>query len=132
VTIDSVTIHKSGPDDTGWTEISKSSVTIDLLKQSSVSTLLASDKVPAENVTMVQLHVSSASAAVKDAAGAIRIETVMVSSDVLKVPLGAGANVKGQMSTSVVVDRPHIVIEGNNETIRLNPVLGVDSISGPK
>lgn len=131
VTIDSVMIHKNGSDDTGWMLVSQGSVTIDLLKASSVSVLLASDRVPAENVTMVQLHVSNATATVKDnLLGIISVKTVVVSSENLKIPLAAGAIVKGQMSTSVVADRPHIVIEGNG-TIRLNPVLDVDHISGP-
>jgi hypothetical protein len=54
---------------------------------------------------------------------------VVVSSDSLKIPLDSGATVKAQMTTSITVDRPHIVIEG--KTIRLSPVLHIDSISGP-
>ena len=131
VTIDSVMIHQNGANDSGWMTISKESVTIDLLKPSSVSTLLATDKVPEQNVTMVQLHVSNATATVKDPLGILSSKTVVVSSEDLKIPLGAGAMVRGQMSTSVVADRPHIVVEGNG-TIRLTPVLGVDSVSGPE
>jgi Domain of unknown function (DUF4382) len=131
VTIDSVMIHQNGANDSGWMTVSKGSVTIDLLKATSVSVLLASDRVPAENVTMVQLHVSNATATVKDPLGVLSIKDVLVSSEILKIPLGSGAIVKGQMSTSVVAYRPHIDVEGNG-TIRLNPVLGVAAISGPQ
>jgi hypothetical protein len=131
VTIDSVMIHKSGANDSGWMQVSHGSVTIDLLKQSSVSVLLASDKVPAENVTMVALHVSDAVASVKDGLGIVSVKAVVVSSETLKIPLDSGAIVRPQMSTSVVADRPHIVIEGDG-TIRLTPVLNIGSVNGPK
>jgi hypothetical protein len=131
VTIDSVMIHKSGANDSGWTQVSHGSVTIDLLKPSSVSVLIASDKVPAENVTLVQLHVSNAAATVTDPLGIVSVKTVIVSSETLKIPLDSGATVKAQMSTSVIAVRPHIVVEGGGQ-IRLTPVLNVDSVSGPK
>jgi uncharacterized protein DUF4382 len=130
VTIDSVMIHKSGPNDTGWMQVSHRSMTINLLKRSSVSVLLASDMVPEENVTMIQLHVSNATATVTDPRGIVSVRPVIVSSGILKIPLGSGAIVKAQLSTSVVADRPHIVIQGSG-TIRLTPVLNVDSVSGP-
>ncbi len=131
VTIDSVMIHKSGTNDSGWMQVSHGSMTIDLLKPSSVSLLIASDKVPEENVTMVTLHVSNATATVTDTLGIVSAKMVAVSSETLKIPLNSGASVKGQMSTSIVADRPHIVIEGNNQ-IRLTPVLAVDSLNGPE
>jgi len=131
VTIDSVMIHKSGTNDSGWMQVSHGSMTIDLLKPSSVSLLIASDKVPEENVTMVTLHVSNATATVTDTLGIVSAKIVAVSSQTLKIPLNSGASVKAQMSTSIVADRPHIVIEGNGQ-IRLTPVLAVDSLNGPK
>ena len=131
VTIDSVMIHKSGTNDSGWMQVSHGSMTIDLLKPSSVSLLIASDKVPEENVTMVTLHVSNATATVTDTLGIVSVKIVAVSSETLKIPLNSGASVKAQMSTSIVADRPHIVIEGNRQ-IRLTPVLTVDSLNGPK
>jgi len=131
VTIDSVMIHKSGTNDSGWTQVSHGSVTIDLLKPSSVSVLIVSDKVPAENVTLVQLHVSDATATVTDPLGIVSVKTVIVSSETLKLPLDSGATVNAQMSTSVVADRPHIVIQGDGQ-IRLTPVLNVNSVNGPK
>ena len=131
VTIDSVMIHKSSANNSDWTQVSHSSVTIDLLQQSSGSVLIASDKVPTENVTMIVLHVSNATATVKDSAGILSIKTVIVSSETLKIPLDFGATVKAQMSTSVVADRPHIVIQGDRQ-IRLTPVLEVNSVNGPK
>ena len=131
VRIDSVMIHKSGANDSGWMTFSKAPMTIDLLKPSSVSALIASYKVPAENVTMIELHVSNATATVKDPLGIVSVKIVVVSSGILKIPLDSGASVKGQMSTSIIANRPHIVIEGNDQ-IRLTPVLSVDSINGPK
>ena len=131
VTIDSVMIHQNGANDADWMPVSHGSVTIDLLKTDSVSVLLASDRVPAENVTMVQLHVSNATATVKDPLGFLSVKSVVVSGQNLRIPLESGAIVKGQMSTSVVAYRPHIVVEGNG-TIRLSPVLGVASVSGPQ
>jgi len=131
VTIDIVMIHKSGTNDSGWMQVSHGSVTVDLLKPSSVPLLIASDKVPSENVTLVQLHVSNATATVTDPLGIVSVKTVIVSSENLKIPVNSGAIVQPQMSTSVVADRPHIVIQGNG-TIRLTPVLNVDSVSGPK
>ncbi len=131
VTIDSVMIHKSGTNDSGWMQVSHGSMTIDLLKPSSVSLLIASEKVPEENVTMVTLHVSNATATVTDTLGIVSAKIVAVSSQTLKIPLNSGASVKAQMSTSIVADRPHIVIEGNGQ-IRLTPVLAVDSLNGPK
>jgi len=131
VTIDSVMIHKSGTNDSGWMQVSHGSMTIDLLKPSSVSLLIASDKVPEENVTMVTLHVSNATATVTDTLGIVSAKIVAVSSETLKIPINSGASVKAQMSTSIVANRPHIVIEGNDQ-IRLTPVLAVDSLNGPK
>ncbi len=133
VTIDSVMIHRSGEaNDSGWMQISHGPITLDLLKPTSVSTLIASARVPQENITMVRLHVSRATAAVKDASGVIRTETVVVSSDKLEIPLRSDARVKSQMTTSITVERPHIVIEGNGRIIRLTPVLNVNSVNGPK
>src|SRR5439155_8092146 len=94
VTIDTVMIHKSGTNDSGWTQVSHGSVTIDLLKPSSVSLLIALDKVPAENVTLVQLHVSNATATVTDPLGIVSVKTVIVSSENLKIPLNSGAIVQ--------------------------------------
>jgi hypothetical protein len=131
VTIDSVMVHRNGANDTGWIRVSRGSITIDLLKSSSVSVLIASDMIPEENVTMIELHVSSATAMISDPLGVITVSIVVVSSDNLKIQLNSGATVKAQMSTSIVVYRPHIVVEGNG-TIRLTPELNVDTVSGPE
>src|SRR5712664_63312 len=128
VTIDSVMIHSNEANNTGWMEISHSPTTLDLRKPTDVSVLIAAAKVPMQNITMVVLHVSKATATV-NFLGVVSYPMVVVSSDSLKIPLDSGATVKAQMTTSVTVDRPHIVIEG--KTIRLSPVLHIDSISGP-
>jgi hypothetical protein len=130
VTIDSVAFHRSGANDTGWTDIPQTPVMVNLLQPTSVSVLIDSVKIPSENVTMVELHVSYATATVS-VLGVLTVEQVVVSSENLKIPIGSGARVEPQMMTSVVADRPHIVIEGN-DTIRLTPVLNVDSVNGPK
>jgi hypothetical protein len=130
ITIDSVMIHQSGTNDSDWMPLPHGPMTINLLAQSSVSVFIASYKVPAENVTMIELHVSNANATVKDPTGTISVKMVIVSSDDLKIPLDSGATIRAQMSTGIVAHRPHIVIEGNDQ-IRLTPVLNVDSVSGP-
>ena len=63
VTIDSVTIHSNGDlNDAGMTTNTK--FTFDVMKPLDVSALISNAKVPVENVTMVSLHVGSATAAV--------------------------------------------------------------------
>ncbi|HEV2119046.1 MAG TPA: DUF4382 domain-containing protein [Candidatus Bathyarchaeia archaeon] len=132
VTIDSIVFHKSGGNDSGWTDVPSVPVTINLLQPTSVSVLIGSVKIPSENVTMVELHVSKAMAAVS-VAGALTltVEQVVVSSENLKIQIDSGVSVEPQMTTSIVADRPHIVIQGNG-TIRLTPELSVDSVDGPK
>ncbi|HWY28780.1 MAG TPA: DUF4382 domain-containing protein [Candidatus Sulfotelmatobacter sp.] len=127
VTIDSIAFHQSGSNDSGWTNLPQSPITIDLLHSSSVSVLIDKVRIPSENVTMVELHVSHAIATVS-ILGVVSPEQVVVSSDILKIQIDSGARVEPQMTTSVTVDRPHIVIQGNNQ-IRLTPVLKVDSIT---
>ncbi|OLD05292.1 hypothetical protein AUG19_03860 [archaeon 13_1_20CM_2_54_9] len=130
VTIDSVMVHKSGEaNDSGWTEISHGSVTLDLLKPTTVSTIIGSSKLPAGNITMIRLHVSVATATVKDSTGIISLKTVVVSSGKLEVPLRPEAHVGVQMTTSITLDRPHIV-EGNGQ-IRLTPALHA-VVNGPR
>jgi uncharacterized protein DUF4382 len=131
VTIDSIAFHRSGANDSGWTELPQAPVTLDLLQRTSVSTLIDSVKIPSENVTMIELHVSNATATVS-ILGVLHSRQVAVSSENLKIPIRSGASVEPQMTTSIVVDRPHIIIEGNGSVIRLTPVLSVDSVSGPK
>ena len=131
VTIDSASLHKSGDPNDSWVPIPHwTTTTIDLLKPTNVLTLIASADVPAENITMVRLHVSNAVAAVKDLTGLVSVKTVVVASEMLKIPLSPDARVSGQMTTSIIVDRPHIVIDGTDQ-IRLTPVLHVDSVNGP-
>jgi len=124
VTIDSASLHKSGDANDSWVPIPHwTTTTIDLLKPTSALDLIASANVPAENITMVRLHVSNAVAAVKDPSGLVSVKTV-------GVPLTPDARISGQMTTSIIVDRPHIVIDGTNQ-IRLTPVLHVDSVNEP-
>jgi len=131
VTIDSIAFHRSGSNDSGWSDLPQTPVTINLLQPTSVSVLIDSVKIPSENVTMVELHVSHAIATVS-VPDILTVEQVVVSSENLKISMDSGASVEPQMTTSIVVDRPHIVVEGNGNLIRLTPVLSVDSVSGPK
>ena len=131
VTIDSASLHKSGDPNDSWVPIPHwTTTTIDLLKPTNVLALIASAEIPAENITMIRLHVSNAVAAVKDWSGLVSVKTVVVPSEMLKIPLSPDARISGQMTTSIIVDRPHIVVDGTNQ-IRLTPVLHVDSVNGP-
>ena len=132
VTVDSISFHDSEGNDTGWTTDSlQNPVTIDLLKPSSVSALIGSVETPTQDVTMVVLHVSKAVASVT-VNGVLSTSPVNVTvrSNTLKVPINPGARVDAQMTTKVVVGRPHIVITGNN-AIKVTPVLNVESNSNP-
>ena len=127
VTIDSVTIHSnSDTNDAGMTTNTK--FTFDVLKPFIVSKLIATAEVPVENVTMVNLHVSSATAAVQGQA----LQPVKVPSDELKIPVSPAVHVKAQMSSSIVISgTAHVVFEGNGD-IMLTPVLHVEKTTGPQ
>ncbi len=131
VTIDSVSVHRSGADDeSGWTEISNIPITLDVLRSTDVTTLIAMGPVPEQNITMVRLHVTGATAAVSDS-GAVSSMAVLVSSGELKIPLGS-ARVTAQLNTSIAVTgKVNIVFQGN-DMIRLTPVLHVDRVTGPE
>lgn len=132
VTIDSASLHRNGDTNDSWLPIPHwTTTTIDLRKPTNVLTLIASAEVPAENITMIRLHVSNAVAAVKDSSGIVSLKPVVVPSEMLKIPLAPDARINGQMTTSIIVDRPHIVVDGINP-ILLTPVLHVDSVNGPR
>ncbi len=128
VTIDSVTIHSNGDsNDAGITSNTK--FTFDVLKPFSVSTLIVNAKVPAENVTMVDLHVAGATAAVQ---GHLGLQPVKVPSDELKIPVSPAVHIKAQMSSSITISgNAHVVFEGNGD-IMLTPVLHVEKTTGPQ
>ncbi len=128
VTIDSVTIHSnSDSNDAGMTTNTK--FTFDVLKPFNVSTLISNAKVPVENVTIVDLHVGSAKAAVQ---GLVGLQPVKVPSNVLKIPVSPAVHIKAQMSSSIVISgTAHIVFEGNGD-IMLTPVLHVEKTTGPQ
>lgn len=131
VTIDSASLHRSGDANDSWVPIPHwTTTTIDLRKPTNVLTLIVSAEVPAQNITMIRLHVSGAVAAVKDPAGVLSVKTVVVPSEMLKIPLAPDARINGQMTTRIIVERPHIVVEGPDQ-ILLTPVLHVDSVNGP-
>ena len=127
VTIDSVTIHSNvDSNDAGMTSNTK--FTFDVLKPFSVSTLISKTSIPVENVTMVDLHVASATAAVQ---GLVGLQSVKVPSDDLKIPVSPAVHIKAQMNSSIVISgNAHIVFAGNS--IILTPVLHVEKTTGPQ
>src|SRR5881409_831152 len=128
VTIDSVTIHSNGDlNDAGMTTNTK--FTFDVMKPFDVSPLISNAKVPVENVTMVSLHVGSATAAVK---GLVGLQPVKVPSEELKIPISSAVHVKAQMASSIVISgTAHIVFQGNGNII-LTPVLHVEKTTEPQ
>ncbi len=129
VTIDSVSVHRSGAfDESGWTVITNTPVTLDVLKPTNVTMLIAMRQIPEQNITMVRLHVASATAVVQGSQG---IVDVKVPSKELKILIGS-VRVKGQLNTGIILaNKPHIVVQGNGMII-LTPVLHVDQITGPE
>src|SRR2546425_3415227 len=125
VTIDSVSIDRN---DNSSVATSKTKFTFDVLRPFNVSTLISSAKVPAEIVTMVTLHVASATAAVQGISG---LQTVKVPSSELKIPVQPALEVKAQTSSSIVISgTAHIVFTGNGPII-LTPVLHAQKMTGP-
>lgn len=128
VTIDSVRVHSGISDDeTSWTEISSGSVTLDLMKPSGESILLGSANIAEQNITMVRMHVASASATVEGASGT----EVKVPSGELKIPVNA--QIRGQLTTSIMLapDSVHVVNQPNGDII-VRPVLLVKDVHGPE
>ena len=125
VTIDSVSIDRN---DNSSVVTSNTKFTFDVLRPFNVSTLISSAKIPAENVTMVTLHVASATAAVQ---GIGSLQTVKVPSTELKIPVRPALEVKAQTSSSIVISgTAHIVVTGSGQII-LTPVLHAQKMSGP-
>ncbi len=132
VTIDSVSVHRNGAfEESGWTVITNTPVTFDVVKTANVTMLIGMGQIPEQNITMVRLHVASATAAVKDPQGNVEGKSVVVSSNQLKIPLGS-VRVRGQLNTDIMLaSEPHIIVQGNG-TIRLTPVLRVERVTGPQ
>jgi hypothetical protein len=125
VTVDRVTIHKNGDTNDSGLVVSNAKFTFDVLRPFNVSVLISNSKVPAENVTMVSLHVANATAAVQ---GRSATQPVKVPSDELKIPVSPAVHVSAQMSSSIVISgSARIVFQGNGD-ITLTPVLR----AGPK
>ena len=127
VTIDSVTIHASNESDPSGTPHS-TSFTFDVLKPFNVATLISSEKVQVENVTMVSLHVSKAVAAVTGISGPVPVK---VPSNELKIPVSPALHVDAQKTSGIVISgTAHVVFEGRGD-IMLTPVLHVEKTTGP-
>jgi hypothetical protein len=121
VTVDSVTIHKNGDSNDNGMVISNTKFTFDVLRPFNVSMLISTAKVPIENVTMVDLHVASATAAIQGANG---LQPVKVPSDELKIPVSPAVHIRAQMNSSIVISgTAHVVFQGNGGGIILTPHL---------
>ena len=131
VTIDSVQVHRGGnPDESGWTEISRGQKTLDLMKPMDVSVIIATAQIPEQNVTMVRMHITNAIAVVRTDLGT-STQVIEVPSGELKVPIMPLTEIRGQLTTSIIVERPHIVTQGTGR-IMITPVMQVERVSGPE
>jgi hypothetical protein len=127
VTIDSVTIHETNDSNDNGRVISNTRFSFDVLRPFNVSQLITKAELPAENVAMVDLHVTGAMASVQG----LGLQTVRVPSDVLKIPVSPAVNIRAQMSSSIVISgTAHIVFQGNGGII-LTPVLHVEKTTEP-
>ncbi len=125
VTIDSVSVHRSGAiEESGWTVISTTPVTIDVMKPTNVTMLIAMGQIPEQNITTVRLHVADATAAVKNSQVTV---DVTVPSNKLQISLVSSIRLKGESNTSIFADRPHIVVHRDG-TIMLTPILHLDRV----
>lgn len=134
VTIDSVQVHSASSDDeTGWTEVSSGTVTLDLMKQSGETILLGSANIAEQNITMVRMHVTSATATVQNSSGTFPGSAVKVPSGDLKIPVNA--KVRGQLTTSITItpDPKEVHIVTQNDPIVVRPtILLVKDVDGPE
>ncbi len=130
VTIDSVRVHRTGALNlTGeWIEVLSGTRTLDIILLQDATQVLGSVGVPQSMITSVRLHVASA---VAKLSGSGQVVSLEVPSDELKMALGSIVQVKGGMTTVIVIDfQPHVVCQGNSQC-RLTPVLGLKSAKGP-
>lgn len=132
LTIDSVFVHRGEESsEVGWTKISDRTITLDILQTTDVDVLIGAGQVQEQNITMVRLHVADATAMLKDSEGKVSPQTVIVSTNELKIALRS-APVRAQLATAILLDfEPHVVIQGN-DSIRLTPVLHLDRVTGPE
>jgi len=129
VTIDSVQVHSGISDETGWTEVSSGTVTLDLVKSSGESVLLGLTNISEQNITMVRMRVAGATATLEDASGTVTRE-VKVPSGELKIPVIA--QVRGQLTTSITITPESVHIVTQTDPIIVRPVLLVKRVDGPE
>jgi len=128
VTIDSVTIHQSVGSNGDMMTKSNTKFTFDVLRPFNVSELISTTEIPTENVTMVDLHVASATAAVLG----LGVQAVNVPNHELKIPVSPAVRIRGQMNSSIVISgTAHIVFQGTDR-ITLTPVLHVEKTTEPQ
>ena len=132
VTIDSVQVHSGISDETGWTEVSSGTVTLDLIKSSGESVLLGLTNIAEQNITMVRMHVASAAATVEYSNGTVARREVKVPSSELKIPLMA--EIRGQLTTRITItsdpQEVHIVMQ--TDPIILRPTILLNKVEGPE
>jgi hypothetical protein len=129
VTIDSVQVHSGTSDETGWTDISSGTVTVDLMKQNGDTVLLGTVNIAEQNITMVRMHVASATAMIQDTPGT-EPRQVKVPSDELKVPVMA--EIRGQLTTSITITPHSVHIVTQTDPIIVRPVLLLKQVDGPE
>lgn len=129
VTIDSVQVHSGTSDETGWIEISSGTVTVDLMKQSGDTALLGTANIAEQNITMVRMHVATATAIIQDTSGT-ETRQVKVPSDELRVPVMA--EIRGQLTTSITITPDSLHIVTQTDPIIVRPVLLLKQVDGPE
>ena len=129
VTIDSVHVHSGTSEETGWTEISSGTVTVDLMKQNGDTVLLGTVNIAEQNITMVRMHVASATAIIQDTSGPAPRQ-VKVPSDELKVPVMA--DIRGQLTTSITITPHSVHTVTQTDPIIVRPVLLLKQVDGPE
>ncbi len=130
VTIDSIKVHRVGVLNVAGEsiEVLKTTTTLDLLKVRDSTQILGSLSVHEGQITIVQLHVVGARAALMGRG----VVVLAVPSGELKVNLQSFATVKGGLTTSIVIDfQPHVACQGNGDC-KLTPVLALKEVQGPR
>lgn len=123
VTVDSVTVHRSGPLNlTGeWITVVNTTETIDVVKLTSTAQIFGSASVPEGTITQIRMHVTKATGTLKNGQSV----SLTVPSDELK--LNVDSTIRSGTTTSINIQvAPHVVHTGNGEW-KLTPVLQLKS-----
>ena len=108
---------------------SSGTVTVDLMKQNGDTVLLGTVNIAEQNITMVRMHVASATAIIQDTSGPAPRQ-VKVPSDELKVPVMA--EIRGQLTTSITITPGSVHTVTQTDPIIVRPVLLLKQVDGPE